>query len=160
MRISDFRQPEAAEPTPARRRRPASVASAGAPRNDVHARGFGFTQLFYKLRATGEIGRFRDEEASAIVDLRELGPTYEWIIAKVRIFDFDVTFRPFGEAGPELVFTLNEESHLVLSRDLITDRDDPEPGVLGDYAIGYAFIKTPRAGFLAYGPGRFEAAVE
>jgi hypothetical protein len=161
MRISDFRQPESAEtytsPSPAP---PGLGRLSWCSGNDIMREGFGFTQLFYKLRASGAVGRFTEEQSSAIVDLRELGRTYEWIIAKVRIFDFDVTLRPFGESGPELVFTLNEESYLVLSRDLITDRDDPEPGVIGDYALGYAFIKTPRSGFLAYGPGRFEAAVE
>ena len=159
MRISDFRQPEAAEPTLSPTPPPGLNLLSWCPRGDVTREGFGFTQLFYKRR-TGEIGRFSEQEASAIIDLRELGSTYEWIIAKVRIFDFDVVVRPFGDGGPELVFTLDEESHLVLSRDLITDRTDAEPGFIGDYAVGYAFIKTPRAGFLVYGPGRFEAAVE
>lgn len=160
MRISDFRQPESAEtytnPSPP----PGLGRLSWCATSSVQHEGFGFTQLFYKARATGEIGRFSEEERSTIIDLRELGRTYEWIVVKVRIFDFDVTFRPLGESGPELVFTLNEESYLVLSRDLVTDRDDPERGVLGDYAVGYAFIKTPQSGFLAYGPGRFEAAVE
>jgi hypothetical protein len=160
MRISDFRQPESAgtyaNPSPP----PGLGRLSWCGRNDILREGFGFTQLFYKLRATGTVGRFTEQQSTAIVDLRELGRTYDWIIAKVRIFDFDVTFRPFGDSGPELVFTLNEESYLVLSRDLVSDRDDPEPGVRGDYAVGYAFVKTPRAGFLAYGPGRFDAAVE
>jgi hypothetical protein len=160
MRISDFRQPEAAEsfvrPSPP----PGLGRLSWCERGGVFQQGFGFTQLFYKLRANGAIGRFPPEQSSTIVDLRELGTTYEWIIAKVRIFDFDVRFRPFGEGGPELVFSLNEESHLVLSHELVTDRDRPEPGVLGDYAIGYAFIKSPESGFLAYGPGQFDAAVE
>ncbi len=160
MRISDFRQPESAasyaRPSPA----PVFSRLTWCPGRNVVREGFGFSQLFYKLRATGQIGRFPTDRASTIIDVRELGETYEWIIAKVRIFDFDVTFRPLGESGPELVFTLNEESHLVLSRDLITNHDDPAVNVLGDYAVGYAFIKSPQSGFLAYGPGRFEAAVE
>jgi hypothetical protein len=159
LRVSDFRQPEAAEtftnPAP-----PGLGRFSWCSTTDIRREGFGFTQLFYKRRTSGEIGRFPSEQASAIVDVRELSETYEWIIAKVRIFDFDVTFRPLGDSGPEIVFTLNEESYLVLSRDLVMVRDDPEPDVLGDYAVGYSFIKTPRAGFLAYGPGRFDAAVE
>jgi hypothetical protein len=160
MRISDFRQPESAatyaRPAPT----PIFSRLTWCPGRDVVEEGFGFSQQFYKLRTNGRIGRFPPDRASKIIDLRELGDTYEWIIAKVRIFDFDVTLRPFGESGPELVFTLNEESHLVLSRELITNQDDPAANVLGDYAVGYAFIKTPQSGFLAYGPGRFEAAVE
>jgi hypothetical protein len=94
------------------------------------------------------------------VDLREIGSTYEWIILRVRIFDFSVRARPFGETGPELVFALNEDSYLIVSAELITNRDDPEPGVLGEYGVAYAFIKSPQSGLLAYGPGEFEAAVE
>jgi hypothetical protein len=160
MRISDFRQPESAESF----LRPAPPPGFGrlswCPDGKVLHQGFGFTQLFYKERATGVVARFPEDRSSAIVDLRELGTIYDYIIVKVRIFDFDVGFRPFGDDGPELVFSLNEESYLVLSRELVTNHDDPEPGVLGDYAIGYAFIKSPQSGFLAYGPGRFDAAVE
>jgi hypothetical protein len=163
MRVSDFRQPEAAEQLDGVTRSPAPLGLdrlSWCPRDEVIRTGFGFTQLFYKLRSSGEIGRFSDEEATAIVDLREIGPTYEWVIVKVRIFDFSVAFRPFGESGPELRFDLNEESYLILSPELVVNRDRPELGVIGDYGVGYAFIKTPEAGFLAYGPGRFDAAVE
>jgi hypothetical protein len=163
MRISDFRQPEAAEnlaglprPIPP----PGFGRLSWCDRRDVLREGFGFTQVFYKLRGTGEVGRFPEDKASAIVDVREVGAIYDWIILKVRIFDFNLAVRPFGEGGPELVFNLNEESYLILSRDLVAEVDDPEPGVIGDYAVGYAFIKAPGSGFLAYGPGRFDAAVE
>ena len=78
--------------------------------------------------------------------------SYDYIIAKVRIFDFEVGFRPLGESGPELVFSLNEESYRALSRQS-TNRDDPEPGALGDYAIGYAFIKSPLVWLSGLWPG-------
>jgi hypothetical protein len=48
----------------------------------------------------------------------------------------------------------------VLSRDFITHTDDPAPGVLGRYGLGYAFIKDPAGGVLAWGPGQFDAAIE
>ena len=35
----------------------------------------------------------------AIVDLREIGPTYDWVVLKVRIFDFRLSFQPFGPGG-------------------------------------------------------------
>ena len=160
MRISDFRQPESAEsfvrPSPP----PGLGRLSWCPDGKALHQGFGFTQLFYKDRETGVVARFPEDRSSEIVDVRTLGTSYDYIIAKVRIFDFEVGFRPLGEGGPELVFSLNEESYLVLSRELVTNRDDPEPGALGDYAIGYAFIKGPQSGFLAYGPGQFDAAVE
>jgi hypothetical protein len=127
---------------------------------DILRQGFGFTQCYYKLRDTGQVCKFPRESESAIVDLRELGRKYEWIVAKVRIFDFNFRFKPFGPNGPEVSFPLREESYLVLSRDFILDEDDPSPGRLGRYGLGYAFIKDPAPGLLAYGPGEFDAAVE
>jgi len=163
MRVSDFRNPESAENLEGR---PQRTAPRGLGRfswcdeRRVLRIGFGFTQLFYKQRVTGSIGRFPESESSAIVDLREIGATYDWIILRVRIFDFSVRARPFGERGPELVFTLNEDSYLIVSGELVTNRDDPRSGVLGEYGVAYAFIKSPQSGVLAYGPGEFEAAVE
>ncbi|HEV8242300.1 MAG TPA: hypothetical protein VGS57_23240, partial [Thermoanaerobaculia bacterium] len=123
-------------------------------------KGFGFQQLYYKRAEGGEIGEFPAEERFAIVDLRELGPVYEWIVVKVCIFDFNFVFQPFGAGTPQFVVPLQEDSYLVLSRDYITDEQDPEPGVLGRYGFGYSFIKSPRRGFLAYGPGEFDVAFE
>jgi hypothetical protein len=160
MRVSSFRQPE-----------PFAVAGRSAPPSwlgrlswcpeprIVHE-GFGFSQLFYKLSATGEIGKFSTQDEFAIVDLREIGKKYEWIVLKVRIFDFNLRLRPFGANGPELVFGLNEESYLVLSSDFIVDQSRPTPGVIGRYGLGYAFIKSPTQGLVAYGPGEFDAAFE
>lgn len=160
MRVSSFRQPEgytpedlATPPSPFRR-------AAWCPREDIRREGFGFSQLYCKLRHSGEIRRFSDDEQSTIVDLREIGTKYDWIIAKVRIFDFAFRFKPAGPAGPEIVFGLNEASYLVLSGDFISDEDHPEPGVLGRYSLGYAFIKSPIRGVIAYGPGQFDAAFE
>jgi hypothetical protein len=47
-----------------------------------------------------------------------------------------------------------------LSRDFIAHEDDPTPGVLWSYGLGYAFIKEPTSGLLAWGPGQFDAAIE
>jgi hypothetical protein len=40
-----------------------------------------------------------------IIDLRELGPRYAWMVAKVRILDFNLKFQPFGSQAPELMLT-------------------------------------------------------
>ena len=92
---------------------------------------------------------------------------YEWLVLKVRIFDFNFAFRPFGENGPELVFGANEQSYLVVNEQFISYDENPQPGidvmyggVLGDYGIGYAFIKSPTPGPFRYGPGEFDAALE
>jgi hypothetical protein len=160
MRVSDFRQPqgftadERLAPSPYLR--PFSLC----PQEDPRRIGFGFSQLFYKLRGSEQIGRFPEEERFAIVDLREIGPKYEWIVVRVRIFDFSFTYTPFGAESPQVILPLSEASYLVLSGDFIAHEDDPAPGVLGRYSLGYAFIKEPAGGLLAWGPGQFDAAIE
>jgi hypothetical protein len=122
--------------------------------------GFGFTQLYYKRSDNGEIGKFRAHEQAAIIDLREIGKTYEWIVVKVRIFDFSLSLQLFGQTGPSLAFALNEESYLVLTKDFIVQEEDPDPDCIGLYGFGYAFIKNATEGITAYGPGEFDAAFE
>jgi hypothetical protein len=160
MHVSDFRQPqgttENARAAPPPYLRPFSLC----PPEDPQRVGFGFSQLFYKLRDSGQIGRFPEEEQFAIVDLREIGQKYEWIVLRVRIFDFSFPYMPFGLESPYVVLPLSEASYLVLTRDFITYEDDPAPGVLGRYGLGYAFIKEPTSGLLAWGPGQFDAAIE
>ncbi len=155
MRISSFRQPQAAAGEPARWY---TGPFAWCPSNDGRREGFGFTQLFYKRRDTGEIGTFSESQRHAITDLREIGPTFAWIVAKVRIFDFDVRLRPFGPDGPELVVALNEESYLALAPEFIVDESSPSGG--GRYGVGYAFVRNSGPSVFSYGPGQFEAAFE
>jgi len=157
MRVSSFRAPETAVDDDG-----SAVSSwlsriSWCPTPDVVREGFGFSQLYYKTVA-GEVGKFSD--TSAIIDMREIGDKYEWIVLKVRIFNFSVPARPFGASGPELLFNLDEESYLVVSRDFILDRDRPAPGTLAEYGVGYAFIKSPKPEFLAFGPGEFAMAIE
>jgi hypothetical protein len=160
MRVSDFRLPEGYAEARAPSRNGALDLLSWCPKEDVSRKGFGFQQLWYKRAGTGEIGRFPEEERFAIVDLGELGPVYEWIVVKVCIFDFDFSFRPFGSDRPKVVVPLQEDSLLVLTRDFVRDEVAPEPGVFGRFGIGYSFIKNPKPGFLAFGPGEFEAAIE
>lgn len=160
MRVSDFREPEGyvagARTAPGGLLKPLSWC----PDEEVALKGFGFRQLYYKRRDTGEVGQFPAAERSAIVDLRELGERYAWIVVQVRIFDFTVSIQPFGPGTPRLELPMDEASYLVLSRDLIRAEESPAPGVAGRYGVGYAFIKSPRQGLLGYGPGEFDAAIE
>jgi len=161
MRVSDFRLPQGAVESdhaePPIYLRPFSLC----PPHRAQRIGFGFSQYLYKRRETGEIGKFPEEQRYAIVDMRELDEIYEWIVVEVRIFDFDLTYYPFGGDGPRVVLPLTESSYLVLSRDFILNDDDPDDsGLLGCYGVGYAFIKDPNPGVLAYGPGEFDAGIE
>lgn len=160
MRVSDFRQPQGAVVNGHAAPPPVLRPLSWCQQPDPQRIGFGFSQLFYKLRNNGQIGRFPEQERFAIVDLRDIGQKYEWIVVKVRIFDFSFTYAPFGGNAPQVVLPLSEASYLVLSGELIADEDQPAPGMLGRYGLGYAFIKDPTPGLLAYGPGEFDAAVE
>ncbi len=162
MRISDFRQPEVRPDTATGSSLPPLVRELGwCPQEDVERGGFGFTQLFYKRADTGEIGRFPPEKKYAIVDLREIGTRYQWIVTRVRIFDFNITVKPLGSHGPTFQFPLREDSYLVTSRELVTHGERPAPGVLGRYGFGYAFISDPSAeDLLVYGPSQLQPAFE
>jgi hypothetical protein len=161
MRISDYRQPQAyVADDEARARESYSSRLSWCTRPEPSDTGFGFTQHYYKLRATGAVGKFHRREESAIIDLRELGERYEWVVLKVRIFNFNMSFRLLGSDRARLVLPLVEESYLVISPDFVLNEEEPAPGVLGRYGFGYAFVRNADEGMLAYGPGEFEAAVE
>jgi len=166
MRVSSFRPPDvfvsAGNPTPP----PALAPLSWCPAPSDERVGFGFSQLFYKKKGSGIIDPFPSYDKYAIVDQREVGSLFEWLLLKVRIFDFAFKTKPFGERGPELVFGLNEASPLVVHEAFIRHEDRP-PNVhggaykiLADYGIGYSFVKSPTQSIFAYGPGEFDAAIE
>ncbi len=160
MRVSDFRQPDAYvdedNPEPPIWLRPLSAF----PEKVGSRIGFGFAQLYRKRAADGEVVEIPESERYAIVDLREIGPTWDWLVVKVNIFEFSFSYKPFGAAGPSCRMPLAESSYLVLSPKLIADRGNLGSGELGRYGTGYAFIKDPKEGVLGYGPGEFDAAIE
>jgi len=179
MRITSFRQPEAysdaSSPVPP----PALSLLSWCPRPVPSRMGFGFSQLFNKPVRSNLIRAFPSYEQHAIVDQRLIGTMYDWIVLRVRIFDFNFKFRPFGERGPELVFTENEESYLVVHEEFVNHKDYSEsspPPIsgptaigefgtghfrpIGDYGIGYAFIKNPIQNIFGFGPGEFDAAIQ
>jgi hypothetical protein len=161
MRVSDFREPEGYVEGQGGDRPPAALGPLSwCPRDDVQRVGFGFQQLYAKRRDTGRVLRFPEEQSYSIIDLREVGPVWEWLVLRVRIFAFNIALRPLGSDAPQLVVPLQEDSLLVVSRELVTDADAPRPGELGRYGFGYAFIKNAETGLLAYGPGEFDAAIE
>lgn len=126
--------------------------------------GFGYTQVLYKLRSNGTVGAFPPSRRFQITDLRELTKTYEWIILRVRIFDFSISVNPFGNENPGIAVPLNESSFIVLSSDFLDDQNEPETDsdgrtIVGRYGFGYAFIKGPEE-VLGYGPGQFDVAFQ
>jgi len=160
MRVSDFRQPQPYRPQEHHDPLPLLAPFSLCPKDEEEIVGFGYSQLFYKLAADGRIGRFPEAERNAIVDLRRIGPFYEWIVLKVDIFDFSFTVAPLGGAGPSFSLPLTEASYLVLNRDFVLDEERPGRGELGHYGLGYAFVKNPQPGLFGFGPGEFDAAVQ
>jgi hypothetical protein len=160
MRVSSFRQPEVYVESGGRALPAYLEPLSWCPRSNILRQGFGFKQCYFKLRDSGEFGKFSEQDESAIVDLREIGSKYEWIVVRVRIFDFSFLLQPFGTNSPALSFPLTEDSYLVLSSDFVRNEDNPSPDCLGRYGLGYAFIKDPTEGLIGYGPGQFRAAIE
>jgi hypothetical protein len=161
--VTSFRQPEAyIEKSPSTSGPRKSNPLSWCPEEAPDRQGFGFSQLYYKLKGSGKLGKFPSDQHYAIVDLRELATTYEWIVAKVRIYAFDLRFQPFGSARPELIVPLDEETHVILSGDFISDRTSPgEEGSLGTYGLGYGMLHIDdRKSVLAYGPDHFDVGFQ
>jgi hypothetical protein len=164
MRVSSFRQPEAFIPrdqaTKGQVRRALQPFSLCPDHTDTQA-GFGYQQLYYKLRGSGVIGKFPAHLQSRIVDLRRMDDIYEWIVLQVNIFSFSFTYTPFARGPFSLYFPLREETYIAVSRDFITNRDEPAPGLLGQYGLGYVLLRpAPRPTIFAYGPGHFTAGFQ
>ena len=129
------------------------------PRPFVTREGFGFQQLFYKLRGSGEIGRFPEAQRFAIIDQRELATRYEWVVAKVQIFNFVLSF-PLDPQLPRFGFPMQQIQYIIYSNAFVEDRTHAS-GVGGRYQFGYAMLQ-PRHddSILVYGPGQFAAGFQ
>lgn len=160
LRVSDYRRPQV-------------VADAGGgvlagllepiswrPSEEVERDGMGFSQIFGRRIGGGRFERFPQKEQSQVIDLREIGSTYETLILRLQVYQFNVAMRPLGASAPQFLVPLKEESFLIVTPEFVRSVDDPEEGVLGEYGFGYAFIKNPGRGPFAYGPGEFEAAFQ
>ena len=161
MRISAFERPEAYADA-GNTTGPRFLSSLSwCPTYEARKTGFGYSQVYYKLRDSGTIGKFAEAQQHHVVDLRRIGTRYEWIVVKVRIYDFNLTVRPRGQESLQLILPLREESYLVVSPDFLVNEDDPSPDLLGRYGFGYAFIRNPVApSAIAYGPGEFQSSFQ
>ena len=161
LRVSDSRTPTAFVPEAQPQVPPLARPFSWCPQNTDDRQGFGYEQLYYKRRDDGRVGEFPEEERFAVVDVRSLLDVYEWVVLKVRIFDFDLAFAPLGPQLPSFQIPLREQQMVVLHRDFLVDRERPEEGVLGEYGFGYAVLHVPDPeALLAYGPGHFDAGFQ
>ena len=114
--------------------------------------GAGNLQQLYKLRDGGRVGRFPPPERPAIVDLRELEATYDWITLDSRLFDFNLTVGGVGDDAPSVVVPLRTIAHSVTSAALGENRRAPEPGTLAVFGPGFGLIRAQDPGVLAVSP--------
>lgn len=164
MRVSSFLRPAA---TVGRNQyskgdvaRPLQPLSLCPERTDPQG-GFGYTQLYYKLRESGFVGKFPAHLRPRVVDLRRVYDIYEWVVLQVNIFNFNLTYTPFADQSFTLSAPLQEEIYIAVSREFVKDQADPEPGLLGRYGLGYALLRpAPRETIFAYGPGEFKAGFQ
>ncbi|HEY2150595.1 MAG TPA: hypothetical protein VGH34_07300 [Vicinamibacterales bacterium] len=162
LRVSHLYQPEPAteaEPVPLGR---LQRVLSWLPEENERRVGSGCEQLYYKRRDSGEVGKFVGDERSAVVDLRDIGTVYDWILIKVDVFDFGLSFAPFGSEAPKLQMPMKDPTYVVIGPPFIKNQENPEPGVLGQYGFGYAFVpySPDGPGVIAYGPGHFTAAIQ
>lgn len=159
MRISDYSEPIAfpeykGEPVPTLLR-PFSFC----PSDEVENQGFGYELAYYK-KPGESAGKFGDENKYAIIDLREIGTTYEWIVVKVAIYDFKFEIAPFGTSAPFATVPMGEASYLVISEEFVRNEEKPGGDLIGSYGYGYGFLPSLEESVVAYGPGEFEAAFQ
>ena len=159
-RISSFELPQEVVPEGTPTPPPPFNLLSWCPQAFVTKEGFGYQQLYYKLRATGEIGRFPAAASFAIVDQRELATKYEWVVANVDIFNFVLSFPPNPDL-PRFGVPMKQSQYIIFSDAFLLDETDPAPDLRGCYQFGYAMLK-PRHddSILVYGPGQFDAGFQ
>ena len=160
MRVTDFRRPAAFVPGRRTESQTRVPALSWCPQRSDAREGFGYSQLYYKLAGSGRMGKFPREKQAAIVDLATIGPVYEWIVVSVAIFDFNLDVQPLGAEYPYIRLPMREETMVIVAPEFVRFADDPEPGILGKYGFGYALLRSPTRGVLAYGPGQFDAGFQ
>jgi hypothetical protein len=130
------------------------------PRNETERAGFGQKQLYYKLLDSGRVGKFPKEQEITIIDLREIGTKYEWMVGDARMFGFQFSFLPLGDQFPYGELPLRETQLAVISKDFIVNKtypwDSPD-GIVGEFGYGLATLKIPYdTTIVGYGPGYFD----
>ena len=138
-------------PAPAERFPGTGARESKADQTANSTDGWVYEQCYYKLKATGETGKFSDEERFDLISLLEVGRKYAWVVFKPNIHHFDIEFPLAGTAnGPRLVISSVQPVYAVMTPDFLVDDeeerlDEHEPGrtVLGQYGYGYSVVPDP-----------------
>ncbi len=124
--------------------------------------GWGYQQSYYKLKATGEVGKFPDAHSTDLIALDEIGVKYDWVVFKINIYQFDFPLDLTGSAnGAKVLISLRQPVHAVMTPDFLIDRENPEPGVLAEYGYGYSVVPDPNyKSVFAAGPSSISNTIE
>lgn len=161
MRVSHARAPRSAPP-----REPLAAGGIAKflswhPEPGDNRVGFGYEQLAYRERETGLVHQVPASLRGAVVDLRDIGPTFDWVAMRVNILDFNVPLAPLGRDRLHVHLPLNEVTYVLMTPEGIIDRERPAPGVLAEYGFSYGLMPyTHEESLLAYGPGQFLAGYQ
>jgi hypothetical protein len=144
-----------------------SLGSFRAPGSEAPAPGgWDFSQCFYKMRGSGEVGKFSPAESERLIDLRDLTDVYEWVVLKARLLNYKIELSPL--TGTDITLSIpfsavaDDAEYAVISSDFVFDEVRPAPGVAARVGLGYALLPSPGkpGGVLRYGPGHFASGFQ
>ena len=127
------------------------------PRREGDRAGFGQKQLYYKT-LDGRIGKFHKQEQETVIDFREIGTRYQWMVGDARMFGFQFSYMPLGPNMPHAEWPLRESQLAVISQDFITNKTyGSDSEIVGEYGYGLATLRSPvDTTVVGYGPGFFD----
>ena len=161
MRVSHARAPRSAPPAQSTSPGGLMKVLSWLPEPGDNRVGFGYEQLAYRERDTGLVHQVPEPLRGAVVDLRDLGQTFDWVAMRVNILDFNVPLAPLGRDQVHVHLPLNEVTYVLMTPEGVIDREAPAPGVLGEYGFSYGLMPyTHEQSLLAYGPGQFLAGYQ
>lgn len=122
IRLCSF---QLARPHVDKKRRPVARSLrplAWCPEDDTRQQGLGYSQLYYKRRDNGRVGKFRQAVRERI-DLRDIEPRqkYSWIVISLRLYDYALELKPYGNEAPQLTIPLSRENLGIISPELLVD---------------------------------------
>lgn len=128
--------------------------------------GWGYRQVYYKLAKDGKIRKFPENQQTKIVDLREIGPVYDWIVFQVRIFGFDISIDLSPGEGPKLQVNTEQPVYTVLTPDFVVQHPKSgihpaRDGIVATYGYGYSVVPdTTRQSIIAALPSAIDNTLE
>ncbi|MEM7586778.1 MAG: hypothetical protein AAF560_25535 [Acidobacteriota bacterium] len=128
------------------------------PVEGLRVGGTVFRQMYFKR--DGRVGKFTRHERQAIIDLRTIGPIFDWVVLAGQVFDASMSFSLSHPNSPKLSLPLQREIYMILTPELVFDQSgasSPE-GALGRFGSGYIFLEHDPTRLGSFSPA-FETIV-